>query len=429
MSSEPPQVPAALVPSHLDRLLPIQEEHYLAKTTLLLLVRALALGREALCLVAPRPLPLQQHLQGLAFVKPLVSGLVILVLCLVRQPVAVDQSLASSHPLPVAACLGLEMLQEGAVSSVALEENPARMLPTKTHSAQPVGALDLQLHQIPPICLETVELRPLEGLAAHPSGSRSLLAPSALVVAAWHPKVLDFPLQIKQVASVLLQCLAALLLLGDPLGLEGCQHSVQPQPLQALWARREAKCSERVLRPPAQEDSGLGAAATLRPSVPSPVRTRPLLDPCPSRPLASGPRAVDSLGLDQAQEHSPLDRLTRLSRALVAGEAEPTSAFPEVPVSSCTQPSTLPAPTGTDCQKNFLMKMLSQEETLETKAQQCLTACLFPPFRFYIKFSSAIKVFGLVLHRTSVGLFRSQPEKFLWLGEAKPRGSAQWHSE
>lgn len=59
-----------------------------------------------------------------------------------------------------------------------------------------------------------------------------------------------------QVASVLLQCLAALLLLGDPLGLEGCQHSVQPQPLQALWARREAKCSERVLRLPAQEDSG-----------------------------------------------------------------------------------------------------------------------------------------------------------------------------
>lgn len=55
---------------------------------------------------------------------------------------------------------------------------------------------------------------------------------------------------------MLLQCLAALLLLGDPLGLEGCQHSVQPQPLQALWARREAKCSERVLRLPAQEDLG-----------------------------------------------------------------------------------------------------------------------------------------------------------------------------
>lgn len=55
---------------------------------------------------------------------------------------------------------------------------------------------------------------------------------------------------------MLLQCLAALLLLGDPLGLEGCQHSVQPQPLQALWARREAKCSERALLPPAREDSG-----------------------------------------------------------------------------------------------------------------------------------------------------------------------------
>ena len=55
---------------------------------------------------------------------------------------------------------------------------------------------------------------------------------------------------------MLLQCLAALLLLGDPLGLEGCQHSVQPQPLQALWARREAKCSERALQLPAQEDSG-----------------------------------------------------------------------------------------------------------------------------------------------------------------------------
>lgn len=55
---------------------------------------------------------------------------------------------------------------------------------------------------------------------------------------------------------MLLQCLAALLLLGDPLGLEGCQHSVQPQPLQALWARREAKCSERAQRLPAQEDSG-----------------------------------------------------------------------------------------------------------------------------------------------------------------------------
>ena len=79
---------------------------------------------------------------------------------------------------------------------------------------------------------------------------------------------------------MLLQCLAALLLLGDPLGLEGCQHSVQPQPLQALWARREAKCSERVLLPPAREDSGkpprerpeevprLGSAEALGPSTP-----------------------------------------------------------------------------------------------------------------------------------------------------------------
>lgn len=180
---------------------------------------------------------------------------------------------------------------------------------------------------------------------------------------------------------MLLQCLAALLLLGDPLGLEGCQHSVQPQPLQALWARREAKCSERVLRLPAQADSGSGAAAILHPSVPSPVRTHPPSGPCPSRPQALGPRAVDSLGLDRAQEPSPLDHLTRLSRASVAGEAELMSAFPQVPVSSCAHPS-----TATDCQKNFLMKTLSQEETLETKAQQCLTNCLFPAFKFYIKF-------------------------------------------
>lgn len=54
----------------------------------------------------------------------------------------------SSHLLPAVACLGLEMLQEGAVSSVALEENPARMLPTKTRSAPPVGALDPQLPQV-----------------------------------------------------------------------------------------------------------------------------------------------------------------------------------------------------------------------------------------------------------------------------------------
>lgn len=79
---------------------------------------------------------------------------------------------------------------------------------------------------------------------------------SSLPVSFFLPPFLSVCLCFAQVASVLLQCLAALLLLGDPLGLEGCQHSVQPQPLQALWARREAKCSERVLRLPAQEDSG-----------------------------------------------------------------------------------------------------------------------------------------------------------------------------
>ncbi|TKC46150.1 hypothetical protein EI555_017707, partial [Monodon monoceros] len=104
------------------------------------------------------------------------------------------------------------------------------------------------------------------------------------------------------VASVLLQCSAALLLLGDPLGLEGCQHSVQPQPLQALWARREAKCSERVPRPPAREDSGLGAAATPRPSAPSPVRTPRRSDRCPNSLLRSGPRARDSPPSGQAAE-------------------------------------------------------------------------------------------------------------------------------
>lgn len=55
---------------------------------------------------------------------------------------------------------------------------------------------------------------------------------------------------------MLLQCLAALPLLGDPLGSEGCQHSVQPQPFQVLWAQREAKCSARVQQQPALEDLG-----------------------------------------------------------------------------------------------------------------------------------------------------------------------------
>lgn len=65
-----------------------------------------------------------------------------------------------------------------------------------------------------------------------------------------------FCLCFAQVASVLLQCLAALPLSGDPLGLEGCQHSVQPQPFQALWAQREAKCSARGRQQPALEDLG-----------------------------------------------------------------------------------------------------------------------------------------------------------------------------
>lgn len=121
---------------------------------------------------------------------------------------------------------------------------------------------------------------------------------------------------------MLLQCLAALLLLGDPLGLEGCQHSVQPQPLQALWARREAKCSEKVLQLPAQEDSGLEAATIPHLLAPWQVKMPQLLDHCPNRLLALGPRVEDSLGLDLEEEDSVLDHLTRLSRALVAGEAE-----------------------------------------------------------------------------------------------------------
>lgn len=58
---------------------------------------------------------------------------------------------------------------------------------------------------------------------------------------------------------------------------------------------------------------------------------------------------------------------------------------------------------------NFLMKTHTQEETLETKVQQSLTACLLlSNFTSGLFFSSAIKVFGLVLYRMSVCLFRSQ---------------------
>lgn len=94
----------------------------------------------------------------------------------------------------------------------------------------------------------------------------------------------------------------------------------------------------------------------------------------------------------------------------MAGEAELVSAFLQAPVTHCTHPSTLPGPTGTGCQMNFLMETHSQEETLETKAQRYLTVVYSLPSNFTLGFSSAIKVFGLVLHRTFVGLFRSQPE-------------------
>nr|XP_054515162.1 nuclear pore complex protein Nup214 isoform X15 [Pan troglodytes] len=195
----------------------------------------------------------------------------------------------------------------------------------------PLTSLTSSSLQIPLTYLETVGPRHLVDLPARRLESRNPLALSALEEEVWHPKALGFPLQTKQVASVLLQCLAALLLLGDPLGLEGCQHSVQLQPLQALWARREAKCSERALRLPAQEDSGLGAAATPHPSARSRVRMPPLSDHCPNRLLVLGPRVADSLVLDQAQEDSALDQITRLSRVLVAGEAEGMSAGLSIP--------------------------------------------------------------------------------------------------
>lgn len=62
--------------------------------------------------------------------------------------------------------------------------------------------------------------------------------------------------------------------------------------------------------------------------------------------------------------------------------------------------------TGTGCQMNFLMKTHIQEETSETKVHQSLTACLLlSNFTSGLFFSSAIKVFGLVLYRMSVCLF------------------------
>lgn len=77
-------------PSHLDSLLPTQEGACLAKATLQRLVRAPALDRAAQCSVAPQPPPHQCHPLGLASVKLQVLGPVILVLCLVKQPVLVE---------------------------------------------------------------------------------------------------------------------------------------------------------------------------------------------------------------------------------------------------------------------------------------------------------------------------------------------------
>lgn len=96
--------------------------------------------------------------------------------------------------------------------------------------------------------------------------------------------------------------------------------------------------------------------------------------------------------------------LAGLSKALVAGEAELVSAFRQVPLTHCAHPSTLPGHIGTGCQMNFLMKTHSQEETLETNAQRYRMACSLLS-DLLSDFSSAIKVFGLVLHRASVGLF------------------------
>lgn len=54
----------------------------------------------------------------------------------------------SSRLLPVAACLGLGILEEGEASSAAWAGNPARTQPTKTPSARPAEASDLQPPQV-----------------------------------------------------------------------------------------------------------------------------------------------------------------------------------------------------------------------------------------------------------------------------------------
>ncbi|XP_066896544.1 nuclear pore complex protein Nup214 isoform X1 [Kogia breviceps] len=80
---------------------------------------------------------------------------------------------------------------------------------------------------------------------------------------------------------------------------------------------------------------GLEAAAARRPSAPSPVRTPRPSGRCRSSLPRSGPRAGDSLPSDLAAEDLTSDHLARLSRALVAGEAEWVSVFLSVPVTNC----------------------------------------------------------------------------------------------
>lgn len=81
-----------------------------------------------------------------------------------------------------------------------------------------------------------------------------------------------------------------------------------------------------------------------------------------------------------------------LSRASVAGEAEPTAAFPEAAVSSCRHPPLYRRPQE-QAVRRTLMKMLRQEEALETKAQQCLTASS-PPSDFASSFPLLLKCLG-----------------------------------
>ncbi|KAG6934004.1 nucleoporin 214 [Chelydra serpentina] len=110
---------------------------------------------------------------------------------------------------------------------------------------------------------------------------------------------------------------------GGPLGLEGCQHSVQPQPLQALWARREAKCSARVQPQPTLEDLVLVAPVTiLHHLAPWQIKMLLHLGRCPNRLLVLAHKAVDSLALGQVEEALALDHLTHPTLGLVVGEAE-----------------------------------------------------------------------------------------------------------